>query len=101
MFTARYRLPIFVPTMASMCEGCPIQCEFFAFSGVMQGHSFLLITYTFNDCDFALLKTVEISLKKEEENTKEKALAVLVIKMAFMQVSTILATSGMVMLSKG
>lgn len=93
MFSAHYRLPIFVPTVASMCEGCPIQCEGFAFTGVTQGCSFLLITYILHDCDSASLKTIEISLKKEkEENTKEKALAVLVIKMAFMQVRAILAT---------
>jgi len=58
--------------MASMCEGCPIQCGVFAFTGVMQGHSFLLITYTLRDCDFASLKTMEISLKKiKEEKRKE------------------------------
>lgn len=73
MFTAHYRLPIFVPTMASMCEGCPIQCEVFAFTGVTQGCSFLLITYTLHDSDSASLNTIEISLEKKGGKYKGKS----------------------------
>ncbi|OPJ69604.1 hypothetical protein AV530_012614 [Patagioenas fasciata monilis] len=48
-----------------MCKGCPIRYEVFVFTGVMQRHSFLPITYALHDSDF-------VSLKQKRKIQKQK-----------------------------